>query len=45
MHPLTERIDVLDMIISVLKEHEKTLDELADRLENVTAVLERRTMR
>ena len=32
----TEKIDVLDMLIAVLQEHEKTLDELIHRLENVT---------
>ena len=29
----TEKIDVLDLIIQVLKEHEKTLDQLITRLE------------
>jgi len=29
----TERIDVLDLIIQVLREHEKTLDQLIARLE------------
>ena len=41
----TEKIDVLDMIIDCLKEHEKALDDIADRLEKVTAVFERRAMR
>ena len=41
----TEKIDVLDMIINVLKEHEKALDDVADRLEKVTAVFERQAMR
>ena len=31
---LTEKMDVLDLIIETLKAHEKTLDELAFRLEN-----------
>ena len=30
---LTEKIDVLDLIINVLKEHEKKLDELIGKLE------------
>ena len=30
----TDKMDVLDLIIETLKEHEKTLDELAYRLEN-----------
>ena len=32
----TEKIDTLDMIISILQEHEKHLDELITRLEKVT---------
>ena len=32
----TEKITVLDMIIEVLKEHEKTLDSLIERLERVS---------
>ena len=32
----TEKIDVLDMIIAILQEHEKNLDELINRFE-VTA--------
>ena len=30
----TDKMDVLDLIIETLKQHEKTLDELAYRLEN-----------
>ena len=30
---LTEKIDVLDLLIDVLREHEKRLDELIRRLE------------
>ncbi|UCD44053.1 MAG: hypothetical protein JSV27_07870 [Candidatus Bathyarchaeota archaeon] len=30
-----EKIDVIDLIINVLKDHEKKLDELVSRLENV----------
>jgi len=33
MNDLTQRIDVLDLIIEVLAGHEKELDSLADRLE------------
>lgn len=32
---LTEKIDVLDMIIAVLKEHEKALDDVVARLEKL----------
>ena len=38
----TEKIDVLDMIIQVLKDHEKKLDEISQRLENI---LEKRDLR
>ncbi len=41
----TEKIDVLDMIIDVLRDHEKALDGLVARLEKVTIVGERRAMR
>lgn len=30
---LTEKIDVLDMIIDVMQDHEKKFDELENRLE------------
>ena len=33
----TEKIDVLDMIIQVLLEHEKTLDHLITRLEGAVS--------
>jgi len=29
----TEKIDVLDMLINILKEHEEKLDELVERYE------------
>ena len=32
----TEKIDVLDLLINVLQEHEKKLDALVGRLEEVT---------
>lgn len=36
----TEKIDVLDMIIKILMEHEKKFDDLMERLEFVTQRLE-----
>jgi len=36
----TEKIDVLGMIISILKEHEKKIDQLVDRIETVADRLE-----
>jgi hypothetical protein len=33
-----EKIDVIDLIINVLKEHEKTLDELVSRLEEAQSI-------
>ncbi|MBD3205608.1 response regulator [Candidatus Bathyarchaeota archaeon] len=36
----TDKIDVLDLIINVLNEHERKLDELVDRLEVITKILE-----
>jgi CheY-like chemotaxis protein len=35
-----EKIDVLDLIINVLNEHEKKMDMLVERMENIVAVLE-----
>jgi CheY-like chemotaxis protein len=35
-----EKIDVLDLIINVLNEHEKKLDILVERMEDIIAVLE-----
>ncbi len=37
---LTEKIDVLDLIINVLNEHEKKMDQLVERLELIVDVLE-----
>jgi hypothetical protein len=34
-----EKIDVIDLIINVLKEHEKTLDELIGRLEQTQTIV------
>jgi CheY-like chemotaxis protein len=36
----TERIDVLDLIINVLNEHEKKLDDIVQRLEIIVDILE-----
>jgi len=36
----TDKIDVLDLIINVLNEHERKLDQLVDRLEVITRILE-----
>jgi len=41
MGNLTQRMDVLDLLINCLTEHEKTIDGLIDRLEKVIAVIER----
>ena len=35
----TEKIDVLDLIIKILNEHEKKLDHLVTRLEIITKTL------
>lgn len=35
-----EKIDVLDLIINVLNEHEKKMDMLVERMENIVEVLE-----
>lgn len=32
---LTEKIDVIDMIINILTEHEKTMDTLVNRMEEI----------
>ena len=37
---LQEKMDVLDMIIDILVEHEKTLDALIERVEDALARLE-----
>jgi len=31
----TEKVDVLDLLINVIKEHEEKLDKLVERLENL----------
>jgi len=35
----TEKIDILDLIINVQKEHEQKLDELTERLEHIVEIL------
>lgn len=39
--PDSEKMDALDLVIGVLKEHEKNLDRLAERLEAVAERLEK----
>ena len=36
----TEKITVLDMLINILQEHEKTIDELIDRLEKIVEIVD-----
>ena len=36
-----EKVDVLDLIIAVLMEHERRMDELVTRLEYITPSLEK----
>jgi CheY-like chemotaxis protein len=38
---LRDKIDVLDIIINVLNDHERKLDELVERLEGITNILEK----
>ena len=38
---MAQKMDVLDMIIDTLKEHEKIMDELIERLEAITPTLEK----
>lgn len=42
---LTTKMDVLDLVITCLKEHEKEIDYLIDRLEKAVSVAERQAMR
>ena len=39
----TEKIDVLDMLITILREHEEKLDELVERAEIAVNTLEAST--
>lgn len=36
----TEKIDVLEMLIQIIQEHEKKLDEITVRLEQVARIVE-----
>ena len=36
----TQKIDVLDMVITCLREHEKKIDDLIDRLEKAVSIAE-----
>ena len=38
---MSQKMDVLDMIIETLKEHEKIMDCLIERLEAITPTLEK----
>jgi len=42
---LTTRMDILDLVITCLKEHEKEIDNLTDRLEKAVAMVERIPLR
>jgi len=35
----TEKVDVLDLLINILREHEEKLDDLVERLEMVVEVI------
>ena len=37
----TEKIDVLDLLINILMEHEKNLDEIVERFEKLDGLLDR----
>lgn len=41
----TEKIDVLELLIDILREHEATLDRLVERLEKIVILAEGRDMR
>lgn len=38
---MSSKIDMMDLIIDVLKEHERTMDYLIARLETITPTLEK----
>lgn len=40
-----ERLDMIDMIISSLMDHEKKLDQIVRRLENIEAIKNRKIER
>ena len=37
----TEKIDVLDLLVNVLREHEEKLDEIVERFEKLEGLVER----
>ena len=37
----TEKVDVMDLIINVLNEHEKKLDEIVERFEKLEGLVDR----
>lgn len=41
----TQKVDVLDMIIEVLRDHEKNIDGLIDRLEKAVSMVEQLSLR
>lgn len=42
---LKEKLDVLDFIINILREHEKSLDDVVGRFETLFQELERKSLR
>jgi len=42
---LKEKLDVLDFIINILREHERTLDDIVGRLEILFQETERKSIR
>ncbi len=42
---MSQKLDVIDLIIETLKEHEKVLDDLTNRLEEITLFFEKGTQR
>lgn len=39
---MSEKVDMLDLIITTLKDHEKKLDEISQRLETIDYILSRK---
>ena len=37
----TEKVDVLDLLINILREHEEKFDELIERMEKMEGLVER----
>jgi hypothetical protein len=38
----TEKVDVLDLLINIIKDHEKKLDEITSKLETISYVMNQR---